>query len=108
MPWGPSRRRDRLRPPTSRRGGRWFGAAAPVGAGVAHPAAGASTVAYVGVRLNAAELADRAIWADLERMNLTAIVDRATALTEPQAVRALAGLGVHVASGGHGDWSTGD
>ena len=79
-------------------------AAASVGAGVAHPAAGASTVAYVGVRLNGMELADRTIWADLERLNLTAIVDRATALTEPQAVRALGGLGINVASGGQGNW----
>ena len=53
------------------------------------------------------ELANPTIWADLKRMNLTGIVDRATAMTEPQAVRALAGLGVSVASGGHGDWSTG-
>jgi processive 1,2-diacylglycerol beta-glucosyltransferase len=83
-------------------------AAASVGAGVAHPAAGVSSAAYVGVRLNAVELADRTIWVALERMNLTAIVDRATAMTDPQAVRALAGLGVNVASGGRGDWSTGD
>jgi processive 1,2-diacylglycerol beta-glucosyltransferase len=83
-------------------------AAASVGAGVAHPASGAAAVAYVGVRLNTRELADRTIQVDLQRMNLTAIVDRATALTEPQAVRALGGLGVNVASGGHGSWPTGD
>ncbi len=81
-------------------------AAAAVGAGVAHPGAGAAPVAYVGVRLNASELADPAIAVDLERMDLTAIVDRSTALTEPQAVRALADLGINLASGGVGDWST--
>jgi UDP-N-acetylglucosamine:LPS N-acetylglucosamine transferase len=80
-------------------------AAASVGVGVAHPAAGATMVAYVGVRLNTRELGDRTIATDLERMNLTAIVDRATALTEPNAVRDLADVGVNVASGGRGDWS---
>ena len=39
-------------------------------------------VAYVGVRLNATELADPTIAADLQRMDLTAIVDSATALTD--------------------------
>ena len=62
-------------------------------------------VAYVGVRLNAPELADPTIAADLQRMDLTAIVDSATALTEPQAVRAARPtLGVNVASGGRGEW----
>jgi hypothetical protein len=79
-------------------------AAAAVGAGVAHPGAGATMVAYVGVRLNASELADRAIADDLQRMDLTAIVDSDTALLDPQALRTLAGIGVDVASGGRGDW----
>jgi UDP-N-acetylglucosamine:LPS N-acetylglucosamine transferase len=78
-------------------------AAASVGAGVAHPGAGANMVAYVGVRLNALELADRSIAADLQRMDVTAIVDSATALSEPQDVRTLATMGVNVASGGRGD-----
>jgi len=79
-------------------------AAAAVGAGVAHPAAGATTVAYVGVRLNSAELASPAIQSDLQRMDLTAVIDTTTAEADPQAVRALAGLGVNVASGGRGTW----
>ncbi len=79
-------------------------AAAAAGVGVAHPGAGAEMVAYVGVRLNATELADPTIAADLQRMDLTAIVDSATALTAPQAVRLLADAGVEVASGGRGQW----
>ena len=78
-------------------------AAAAVGAGVAHPEAGATMVAYVGVRLNASELANRTIEADLQRMDVTAIVDSSTALSEPQAVQTLAAHGVNVASGGRGN-----
>jgi UDP-N-acetylglucosamine:LPS N-acetylglucosamine transferase len=78
-------------------------AAASAGAGVAHPGAGVDMVAYVGVRLNAPELADRTIAADLQRMRFTAIVDSDTALSEPAAVRTLAAMGVDVASGGRGN-----
>jgi UDP-N-acetylglucosamine:LPS N-acetylglucosamine transferase len=78
-------------------------AAAAAGAGVAHAPAGATTVAYVGVRLNAVELANLGVASDLQRMHLTAVVDRATAMSEPQAVRDLAARGVNVASGGRGD-----
>jgi UDP-N-acetylglucosamine:LPS N-acetylglucosamine transferase len=78
-------------------------AAAAAGAGVAHAPAGATTVAYVGVRLNALELANRAVAQDLQRLHLTAVIDRATAMSEPQAVRDLAASGVNVASGGQGD-----
>jgi processive 1,2-diacylglycerol beta-glucosyltransferase len=79
-------------------------AAAAAGVGVAHPGAGAEMVAYVGVRLNATELADPTITADLQRMDLTAIVDSATAITAPRALRLLAEAGVEVASGGRGQW----
>jgi UDP-N-acetylglucosamine:LPS N-acetylglucosamine transferase len=82
-------------------------AAAAVGAGVAHPPHGASTVAYVGVRLNARELASNSVRSDLEAMHLSAVVDRTTALTNPRAVRALATLGINVVSGGRGDRTTG-
>ncbi len=78
-------------------------AAASVGAGVARPGDGADMVAYVGVRLNAPELADRTIAAELQRMHFTAVVDSATALSDPPALRALAATGVDVASGGRGD-----
>jgi UDP-N-acetylglucosamine:LPS N-acetylglucosamine transferase len=80
-------------------------AAAAAGVGVAHPAPGVSGVAYVGVRLDRAELVDPSIRAELARMHLTAVVDRATAMAEPAALRALVGLGVGVANGGRGDWS---
>jgi hypothetical protein len=82
-------------------------AAAAVGAGVAHPRSGETAVAYVGVRLNARELASNSVQSDLQLMHLTAVVDRTTALTEPQAMRTMAWLGVNVASGGRGSWQTG-
>jgi processive 1,2-diacylglycerol beta-glucosyltransferase len=79
--------------------------AAAAGAGVAHPPAGATGTAFVGVRLNAPELASQAVQADLERLHLSAVVDRLTAGDDPQAVRTLAALGVSVDSGGRGDWT---
>jgi UDP-N-acetylglucosamine:LPS N-acetylglucosamine transferase len=82
-------------------------AAAAAGAGVAHPPRGATTVAFVGVRLNARELASNSVRSDLQVMHLSAVVDRTTALTEPGAVRALATLGINVVSGGHGDLTPG-
>jgi hypothetical protein len=82
-------------------------AAAAAGAGVAHPPHGATTVAFVGVRLNARELASNSVRSDLQVMNLSAVVDRTTALTEPSAVRGLALLGINVVSGGHGDLTAG-
>jgi UDP-N-acetylglucosamine:LPS N-acetylglucosamine transferase len=81
-------------------------AAAAAGVGVAHPAPGASGVAYVGVRLDPVELANPSIRVELARMDLTAVVDGTTALADPTAVRALVALGVEVASGGRGDWSS--
>ncbi len=81
-------------------------AAAAAGVGVAHPAPGASGVAYIGVRLDQAELADPSIRVELARMDLTAVVDGATALADPAAMRSLVALGVGVASGGRGDWSS--
>ncbi len=79
--------------------------AAAAGAGVAHPPAGAAGTAFVGVRLNAPELASEAVQADLQRLHLSAVVDRMTARDDPQAVRAIASLGVSVDSGGRGDWT---
>jgi UDP-N-acetylglucosamine:LPS N-acetylglucosamine transferase len=81
-------------------------AAAAAGVGVAHPAPGVSGVVYVGVRLDGSELSDPAIQAELARMDLTAVVDRMTALADPAALRALVARGVGVANGGQGDWST--
>jgi hypothetical protein len=80
--------------------------AAAAGAGVAHPPAGASDAAFVGVRLNAQELASDPVRSDLARMDVSAVVDRMTAMAEPRAVRAVAAQGVSVASGGRGDWTT--
>jgi hypothetical protein len=80
--------------------------AAAAGAGVAHPPAGATDAAFVGVRLNVAELANQPVQVDLQRMHLSAVVDRITARAEPRAVQAIAALGVSVASGGHGDRTT--
>jgi UDP-N-acetylglucosamine:LPS N-acetylglucosamine transferase len=80
-------------------------AAAAAGAGVAHPPSGAGNAAFVGVRLNTEELASRPVQLDLQRLDLSAVVDRLTAHAAPQAVRAIAALGVSVASGGRGDWT---
>jgi processive 1,2-diacylglycerol beta-glucosyltransferase len=81
--------------------------ATEAGAGVAHPAKGSGPVAFVGVRLSAAELDDPSVVRELRTMGVTAVVDRATADAEPGAVRALAGSGVDVANGGLGDPSVG-
>jgi UDP-N-acetylglucosamine:LPS N-acetylglucosamine transferase len=80
--------------------------AAAAGAGVAHPPSGATDAAFVGVRLNAPELASLTVQVDLQRMHLSAVVDRITAGAEPRAVQAIAAAGVRVASGGHGDSTT--
>jgi UDP-N-acetylglucosamine:LPS N-acetylglucosamine transferase len=82
-------------------------AAAAVGAGVAHPPRGATTVAFIGVRLNARELASASVRSELQVMHLSAVVDRTTAVIEPGAVRALATLGINVVSGGRGDLASG-
>jgi UDP-N-acetylglucosamine:LPS N-acetylglucosamine transferase len=80
--------------------------AAAAGAGVAHPPAGATDRAFVGVRLNTEELASPQVRSDLARMHLSAVVDRMTAAAEPRAVGALAALGISVASGGRGEGTT--
>jgi processive 1,2-diacylglycerol beta-glucosyltransferase len=77
-------------------------AAASTGAGVARPAAALHDVAYVGVRLDVAELTDPAVVATIRRLDLTAVVDDETAGAAPSAVRHLAALGVDVENGGHG------
>jgi hypothetical protein len=76
--------------------------AAYAGAGVAHPARTPASVAYVGVRLNAAEAADPAVDAALRDMGVTAVVDMATVQQAPSAVRSLVAAGVSVDSGGLG------
>lgn len=80
-------------------------ATAAAGAGVAHPIAGLRSVAYVGVRLDATELADPAISQRLRAMGVSAVVDSTTASTDPSGVRSLAALGVDIESGGRGAWS---
>jgi hypothetical protein len=77
--------------------------AAAEGAGVAHPPAFAGPVAYLGVRLDNAQLADGQVRADLAAIDATAVVDEQTALADPTAVRVLVAAGVDVESGGHGD-----
>jgi processive 1,2-diacylglycerol beta-glucosyltransferase len=79
------------------------GVATAAGAGVAHPVAGADSLAYVGVRLDAAELADPATRAVLVRLDLTAVVDEQTAEHDPAAMRALGRSDVDVANGGRGE-----
>jgi processive 1,2-diacylglycerol beta-glucosyltransferase len=75
------------------------------GAGVAQPAAAPGRVAYVGVRLDATEIADPAVRRDVRSLGVTVVVDVETATAEPAAVRALAAEGVDIESGGHGLWT---
>jgi processive 1,2-diacylglycerol beta-glucosyltransferase len=79
------------------------GVATAAGAGVAHPVGGADGLAYVGVRLDVAELADPATRAALVRLGLTAVVDEQTAESDPAAMRALGRSGIDVANGGRGE-----
>jgi hypothetical protein len=79
------------------------GVATAAGAGVAHPVGGADGLAYVGVRLDRAELADPATRAVLVRLDLTAVVDEQTAESDPAAMRALGRSGIDVANGGRGE-----
>jgi len=72
------------------------------GAGVAHPQANAGNVAYLGVRLNAAELLDPAIQQQLVALHATAVVDQQTAFVQPAAVQQLVGRRVDVENGGRG------
>jgi processive 1,2-diacylglycerol beta-glucosyltransferase len=80
------------------------GVAAAAGAGVAHPVATAPSVAYVGIRLDHAELADPAVANLLAQTQATAVVDANTALADPNALRAMVSDGINVESGGHGIW----
>jgi UDP-N-acetylglucosamine:LPS N-acetylglucosamine transferase len=77
--------------------------AAEAGAGVAHPVGDEPDVAYIGVRLDSAELSDPGVVGELQNMNVTAVVDDATALANVTAVRDLVHRGVNVENGGYGD-----
>jgi processive 1,2-diacylglycerol beta-glucosyltransferase len=72
------------------------------GAGVAHPARLPLPVAYVGVRLSAAEVADPNVVSDLLRLDATAILDDATVRAAAPMVRSLVTDGVTIANGGQG------
>jgi processive 1,2-diacylglycerol beta-glucosyltransferase len=80
--------------------------AAEAGAGVAHPVGHAADVAYVGVRLDSAELSDPGVVSELQQMHVTAVVDDATALANVGALRSLVQRGINVENGGYGDAST--
>jgi processive 1,2-diacylglycerol beta-glucosyltransferase len=81
--------------------------AAEAGAGVAHPVGHQTDVAYIGVRLDAAELSDPGVVHEMQQMNVTAVVDDATASANLVALRSLVERGVNVENGGYGDPSTG-
>lgn len=57
---------------------------------------------YLGVRVDAAELADPRLPEIAKSMNVTVVVDAMAAMGNPQAVRALSDAGVDVANGGMG------
>jgi processive 1,2-diacylglycerol beta-glucosyltransferase len=72
------------------------------GAGVAHPQRNVGNVAYIGVRLNAAELLDPAIQQQVADLHATAVLDQQTAQVQPAAVQQLVSRGVDVENGGRG------
>ena len=81
--------------------------ATEAGAGVAHPVKGADTVAYIGVRLNGAEMSDPTVVTELRNLGVTAVVDSSTAASDVTAVRRLVSVGINVENGGLGDTSNG-
>lgn len=82
--------------------------ATEAGAGVAHPAPGTATTAYVGVRVDAVQLTDSDVIAQLRRMHATAVVDEDTAAAAPGAVRSVVRDGIGVADGGMGEAAPGE
>jgi processive 1,2-diacylglycerol beta-glucosyltransferase len=78
-------------------------AAAAAGLGVAHPPQGTSNVVFLGVRLSSAELTSPAVQSAVARLDASAVVDVNTASATRHAVRALAGQGIDLESGGLGD-----
>ena len=78
------------------------GVAAAAGLGVAHPPPEAGNSVYLGVRLSPAELSSPAVSSALAGLDASAVIAEATALAQPNPVRALADEGVDVESGGLG------
>lgn len=77
-------------------------AVAALGVGIASPPRPGLHQSYLGVRLNAAELADPALRHELRAMHATAVIDAATARAADAGLRALTATGVDIANGGWG------
>jgi hypothetical protein len=77
-------------------------AVAAMGVGVARPPVDATQTVYTGVRLNEAELKDKAITKQVAALHATAIVNGIVAESNPHAVSGLAKLGVDIGNGGWG------
>jgi len=69
---------------------------------ISTPAGEVRPVAYVGVRLTPDEIVDGAVLDRVRRLDATVIITGTVALSDPEAVRGLAGNGVDVATGGWG------
>jgi UDP-N-acetylglucosamine:LPS N-acetylglucosamine transferase len=78
-----------------------FSIATAHGLGVARPAA-PRDVAYLAVRVDDDEVRQPAVLDALQRLHATAVVDRATAQNDPDALRRLAELHIDVQNGGSG------
>lgn len=78
------------------------GVAAANGVGVAHLTGDGSNVAYVAVRVDAAEIRDPAVVNLLSELHVTAVVDGITARADPGALRLLERHHVELANGGTG------
>jgi processive 1,2-diacylglycerol beta-glucosyltransferase len=88
-------------------GGLTLGAQAvsAIGVGVAKPPKGATQTAYVGIRLDHAQLADRALLSAVHDMGVSVVVDARAAEHRAGALERLADEGVDIANGGWGKGS---
>lgn len=77
-------------------------AVSAIGVGVARPPAGARDTAYVGVRLDAAQLEDDTLIDGMKRLDVTVVVDALTARDHSAQLEELARSGVSIANGGWG------
>jgi len=77
-------------------------AVSAIGVGVARPPRGATHTAYVGIRLDHAELGDAALLAEVRDLGASVVVDARAASNRGGALEHLADQGVDIANGGWG------
>jgi processive 1,2-diacylglycerol beta-glucosyltransferase len=77
-------------------------AVSAIGVGVAKPPANAQDAAYIGVRLDDHQLADRDLLAAIDELGVSVVIDAQTASHHPHGLDYLAHHGVDIANGGWG------